>query len=387
MQSLRVLFLCNSRWWGGAEGYVYSVAQILSEHGHEVFLASPEDSRIFELATEAEGITEIAFDLGPKLSRRSAADFALRWPAYRARLLRSLEKWIRRYQIELVHFQFKKEQLIGSACAARLGMRVLWTEHGQLPRLMSSLVLPRFLYRRASRSADRIICVSRFVMENMRRHGISQSRLRLCYNGIDATGSRGLPDTMSLRKALGLEPAHLVVGSVSRLARGKGLDHLLDAIPLVVGDIPNAKFVIVGDGPERASLERHAQRSGLDPHVVFAGHRTDAAEIAHVFDLFVCPSLAEGMPYSVMEAMRAGVPIVASRVGGLPELVSDGESGRLVDAGDSMALATAIKSLLLDDSERSALGAAARRRIRESFNIDAMAGCTERVIEEVLHDG
>jgi glycosyltransferase involved in cell wall biosynthesis len=191
---------------------------------------------------------------------------------------------------------------------------------------------------------------------------------------------------VKVRGELGLGADEPTVGIVSRLARAKGYVYLLDAVPELVTRFPGVRFVIVGDGPERGPLEAKVEASGVADNVIFAGHRTDIDRILCAFDVFACPSLAEGMPYSVMEAMRAGLPIVASRVGGLPELLADGEAGVLVEAGDHKALAAAICDLLSDEAARATLGAAAHARVSEAFSLESMIDCTERVFEEALLD-
>ena len=132
-----------------------------------------------------------------------------------------------------------------------------------------------------------------------------------------------------------------LIGAVARLTHEKGIDRLIRAAPTVVAKCPEVRFVIVGDGPERPLLEAEAGRLGVDAHFHFAGHRADVGELLPAFDLFVLPSLREGLPFAVLEAMSAGLPVVATRVGGVPEAVAEGVTGLLVPADDPDALADA----------------------------------------------
>jgi hypothetical protein len=159
---MRILFICNSATWGGAEAYVVSIAESFAGRGHHVLLGAPAGSPLSETAT-TRGIATITLELGPKLSRRSAHDLLVRWPKYIAHLRRLLSESRAEHDIEIVHLQFKKEQLLVTRSAKQLGLCVVWTEHGALPRQVSRLPPARVLYRMAARHADRILCVSRHV--------------------------------------------------------------------------------------------------------------------------------------------------------------------------------------------------------------------------------
>ena len=170
-----------------------------------------------------------------------------------------------------------------------------------------------------------------------------------------------------------------VVGAVGRLDRQKGFDVLLRAL----ADVPRARLVLVGDGDERAPLERLAAELGLSERVRFEGWREDPRRYLTTFDVFALPSRFEGFPLAIIEAMLARLPVVATRVGSVPEAVADGETGLLVPSDDPPALATALRSLLGDPARRAALGAKGREHAL-AFNPAAMARAYERVYDEVL---
>jgi glycosyltransferase involved in cell wall biosynthesis len=184
----------------------------------------------------------------------------------------------------------------------------------------------------------------------------------------------GVPD-------LELEPlprpfAGPTIGSLGRLDRQKGFDLLLRAL----AELPAVALVLVGDGPERAALERQATDTGLTPRVLFAGWQEEPRRHLTTFDAFVLPSRFEGFPLSVVEAMLAGLPVVASRVGSVPEAVRDGETGLLVPPEDPHALATALRRAL----DEPALGRRGRELAREQFTSSAMAGAFEALYREIL---
>lgn len=379
---MRALFLCNSAFLGGAERYTVTVVRELSRRGHQIVVAAPEDSGVLLAARSMSGVTGLATALGPKLSKRSAVETALRWRSYRSGLRALLATAMDRYGVEVLHAQFKKEQLLASRLAASLGIPVVWTEHGPLPRALTALSPARALYRRSAVRTQRILCVSEAVQSDLLSHGVPPDRLELCYNGVDLSGLRSTVDRTTLRTRLGVGPDELVVGAVSRLVPLKGLTYLLDAIPSVTTAFDNARFVLVGDGPEQEALQRQARELGIWDRITFTGFREDVGDLLSAMDLFVTPTLAEGCPLSVMEAMSLAVPVVASGVGGIPEVLHQGAAGVLVPPRDTEALVVAIGDLLRDAPRRARLGEAGRARVRERFTVERMMDQTERVLQE-----
>jgi glycosyltransferase involved in cell wall biosynthesis len=171
-----------------------------------------------------------------------------------------------------------------------------------------------------------------------------------------------------------------MVLTVARLDAQKGHTVLLEAI----SRIPEATFVLAGDGPERATLEAKVRASGIADRIVFLGHRTDIPRLLGRCDLFVLPSLYEGFPLAIQEAMAAGRPVIASAVGGVPEAVRDGVTGLLVPPSDPAALADAIRRLLADPALAQRMGAAGRVRAEQEFSYEAMVQRTTRIYDDVL---
>ncbi|MEX1254783.1 MAG: glycosyltransferase family 4 protein [Dehalococcoidia bacterium] len=178
----------------------------------------------------------------------------------------------------------------------------------------------------------------------------------------------------AVRDSFGYGPADLVVGTVSRLDdERKGLDDFLEMAARTVASVPDAQFLIVGDGVLRPRLEERAAVLGISERVTFAGWRADVPAVLAAMDVFVMPSLFEGGPTSLLEAMAMRMPVVASRVGMVPEVIADGGNGLIVPPGDSSALAEATMALLLDDELRARTAAAARETALERFSIERMA--------------
>jgi glycosyltransferase involved in cell wall biosynthesis len=172
--------------------------------------------------------------------------------------------------------------------------------------------------------------------------------------------------------------------AVGALVGHKGHRHLVDALPALVARVPGVRVVVAGEGPLRPDLEAQAGTLGVRDAFVLAGQVDDLPGWFHDVDVLAMPSTDEGLGTSVLDGMSAGVPVVASRAGGIPEMVRDGTEGLLVPAGDAAALAEALARVLTDDALRARLGAAARRRVDEAFHVDRMVEETLAVYRECL---
>lgn len=385
---MRVLFLCNSTSWGGAERYVQAVADALTRRGHEIFAAMPPRSPLFARLSATTAVIPLPLDLGPKLGTRTAIDLVLRWPLY----LRRLMRWIREHRealhIDLLHVQFKKEQLLATTVAARLGLPTIWTEHGALPEPIVKVLPALWIYRRMAGKTSAIICVSEAVKRDLSHQGISSSLLRVCRNGIEVS-ELPTPSDRQIRRekaraTLGFRRDQLLIAAIGRLSWVKGLHYLIEAVPAIVRRVDRAHLVIVGDGPELTRLKKLATACGIADRITFTGHRDDIREVLAAIDVVAMPSLHEGMPFAALEAMDAGVPVVASRVGALPDLLAEGRAGMLVQPGDVRALAACLCELLINEQGRVRLANAARARLVDRYSFDGMIDCSEAVMQECI---
>ncbi|SDX91283.1 Glycosyltransferase involved in cell wall bisynthesis [Modestobacter sp. DSM 44400] len=240
-------------------------------------------------------------------------------------------------------------------------------------------------WHHAVEQVDRLIAVSEALGRTYERIGAAPGRLTTVPNGV-------APRTHQLGRAaarglLGLGREQPVVLTIGRLAPFKGHRHLIDAIPQVAAQFPEVVVVLVGDGALRGALAKHAAGLGISDRVYFAGHRPDARLLLDAADVFVLPSLHEGMPLVALEAMEAGLPVVGTRVTGTEEVVVDGETGALVPPGNATALATAMAALLRNPDRRRVSGEAGQRRYLERFTRDRMAAATWAVYDEALQAG
>ncbi len=229
-------------------------------------------------------------------------------------------------------------------------------------------------------SLDRYLPVSQDLAQRLRQTlHIPNHKIQVIHNGV-LMEPDNCPADVTLRANLNGNSNRPIVLTVARLDKQKGHCFLLEAAAL----IPQAQFVLVGEGPARSSLEEHAQALGLGDRVVFLGYRPDIPELLACCDLFVLPSLYEGLPISVLEAMAVGKPVIASAVGGTAEVVIHGETGLLVPPADPIALATAIRTLLADPTLAQRLALNGQTRAQQDFSAKRMVQQVTQVYDELL---
>jgi len=267
-----------------------------------------------------------------------------------------------------------RPQVIQAHDPHALSCAVLATRLGPRPPLVATRRVDFALRRRWSRwkygRAARVVAVSEAVRGVLLQDGLPEPILRLVYEGVpDRAPAAGGQDAL---RALGVPAGAPVVGNVAALAEHKDQATLLRAARLVIERRPEARVVIVGEGPLRAPLEALHRELGLGAACVFAGFRTDVEALLGAFDVFCLSSHMEGLGTSLLDAMAFGRPVVATAAGGIPEAVDDGVTGRLVPVRDAAALAGALVKTLADPARARAMGEAGRRRFEERFTADRM---------------
>lgn len=243
--------------------------------------------------------------------------------------------------------------------------------------------------RYACQFADCVLVNAEAVKDWLIGEGYDSSKIVVIRNGVDLTRFTEPADPVRIRRELGLPAKAPLVAIVSRLTRLKGLEQLLEAAAILAPQHPNARFLIIGEtAPSEVAyldvLKRLVASHGIGDRVVFTGLRADVPALLSAADVSVMPSLNEALSNVLLESMAAGAPTVATRVGGTPEALIDGQTGILVSPGNARALAAAISRLLDDRSQAAALGQAARQLIREHFSVERMVMATEQLYMELL---
>lgn len=249
--------------------------------------------------------------------------------------------------------------------------------------------LREFLNRWTARLDDSVVAVCESARQAEIKHTrVSPDKVIIIYNAINTTAfSATNPQAVAqIRHTFSISEDTLLVGAVGRLHPQKGLSDLLVAIAQVRAQVSPIRLLLVGDGELRSELEAQARLLGLSDIVTFAGIRMDVPEILAALYVFAFPSLWEGLPLAVLEAMAAGLPVVATRVGGIPEVVEDGVTGLLVPPRAPEALAEAIIALLQDRERAGAMGQAGRARVERYFSVERMVQETEALYEELIRE-
>lgn len=253
-----------------------------------------------------------------------------------------------------------------------------WLKDGLLVSVYGGV--DRFVLRQYAR----IVAVSDEVKQRLLRAGVAEEKIRQIRNGIDL---RPFADAISSDSLGGVREGGLRVGWVGRLSREKGADVFLRAAAYVLAEVPGARFVVVGEGPDRDKLELLVDELGIREAVSMVGRRDDMPSVYAALDLMVSSSRQEGLPMAILEGMASRLPLVATAVGDVPTVVMDGRTGVLVPAEDVDALATGILGLLRDAARREQLGTAARRLIEEEYSAERMTADYLRVYEEAIASG
>ncbi|MEJ2673347.1 MAG: glycosyltransferase [Deltaproteobacteria bacterium] len=364
---LRVLHLLVTMPVGGAEDLVAAIVRGLDPRRFVVAVLTLGPPGPVGLELQAQGY-EVA-SLGLDIKRTSI------WRAVSA-----VRRALKARRPDILHTHLYHPNLFGRLAALGLGLSgVVAAVHNSYTQVKFHRRVWNFLLAWAT---DRVLVGSPQVWQDVRRYdGVPASRLLLLPYGIPLAELDPPLNREAARKRLGVKG--LVIGAVGRLEDQKGHAHLLAALPEVRREIPDLVVLLVGEGRRQDDLKRQVRDLGLEGTVRFLGTRRDLPEIYRALDLFVQPSLWEGLPLALLKAMGAGLPVVATKVSGSREAVVDGINGRLVPPGDPQALARAILALWRHPAERRRLGEAARSTIAARYSLEAMLRRLEELYREL----
>ena len=348
----------TARTWRGGQRQVLLTVLGLRERGHRAVLVAHPGGELARRASEGH-------DLLP-LAPRAEVDLHAGW---------KLSRIVRQVKPDVVHAHDPH-----AVAAASLALSFLTS--GKCPVLLASR---RVAFRLKGNAFSRwkyhqvhcFVAASDAIRQMLIDGGIERQRVVTVHEGIDLHRVQAEP-AANIHAELWLPTHAPIVGAVAALTQEKGHKHLIDAAALVVRQVPDARFVIMGDGELRPSLERQIKELHLEKHVILPGFRADVLSFIKSFDLFVMSSLAEGLGTSLLDAMALSKATIASNTGGMPEVVAHGQTGLLVPPRDQNALADAIIELLRDPERRDRMGQAGLERVGRMFSADRMV---ERTLE------
>jgi glycosyltransferase involved in cell wall biosynthesis len=368
---MNIVHLTASTMYGGPERQMLGLARALNGACNSTFLSFSEGGRCRQFLDEAErqGFRAVALEHDtPRL-----------WNASR-----ELRRYLRNSRANVLLCNGYKADIVGRVAARRVGVPAVavsrgWT--GENLKVRCYDALDRFHLR----WMDRVVCVSEGHARKVRDAYVPERRILVIRNAIRAERFAE-PDPAFRERLLTLFPnrPRRVIGAAGRLSPEKGFGVLIESARRVLREEPTTGIVVFGDGPLRATLARQIESAGLTGRFVLAGFRTDLDGFIPWFDVMTLPSYTEGLPNVVLEACAAGVPVVATAVGGTPEVIEDGDNGYLTSPGDAHSLAACLLAALESDEARRGMGQRGRQRVREEFTFEAQARQYRKLFAELI---
>ncbi|NUM25103.1 MAG: glycosyltransferase family 4 protein [Candidatus Buchananbacteria bacterium] len=372
----RILFIVTQAEWGGAQRYIFDLASQLMPENYEITVAAGKfDGRGKNLFT--------------KLDEKKIKSYTLKnlvreinpWQDVRAYF--EIKKLIKTIRPDIVHLNSSKAGVIGALAAKRAKIKkVVYTVHGFVfnePMPMWKKFVYLVAEKFSARFKDTLICVSDYDRKSAIKNQIAPlNKLVTVHNGLDTIE---LLPRLEARRQLHLPDNKKVVGTIANFYLTKDLKTLIQAANIVTKLHPETIFVVIGDGQQRNQLTTEIKNLKLEDVFLLAGEKEQASQYLAAFDVYVCSSVKEGLPYSIIEAMKAGLPIASTNVGGIPELLTDEKNALVVKSGDPDALAKAIDNILEDENLSKKISAQAKADMSEKFSLSEMTAKTKAVYE------
>jgi glycosyltransferase involved in cell wall biosynthesis len=361
------LHIDTARTWRGGQNQVLLTVNGLREIGHRAALVAHPDGELRRRAAEGLELVPIA--------PRAEMDLSAAW---------RLSRVVRRLTPDVIHAHDPHGVAMSALALSIAGSSL--KPRGAPPLVASRRVdfhlKGNSFSRWKHRQVDCFIAASDAIRHMLVADGVPADRTVTVHEGIDVDRVGAAPP-VNLHETFWLPHHAPIVGNVAALVPHKGQRHLIDAAHLVVREMPDVRFIILGEGELRDALERQVREHHLEKHVFLPGFRTDVLGCIKSFDLFVMSSVSEGLGTSVLDAMACSRAVVATRAGGIPEIVDEGVTGILVPPHDHVSMAQAIVSLLQDENRRRTMGTAGLERVRARFTVERMVAETARVYARV----
>ena len=361
---MRILHLNTEHTWRGGEAQLLHLAEGLSRRGKSCLVVGQPDSEILKRARD-KGLETEAIPMPSEWSLTAVL-----------RLRRILKK----KRIQIIHMHTSHACALGGWAArlARVPVRVISR------RVDFSVRSNPLRHLKYGWGVDRIIAISKGVRDVLIRDGLNPNRIEVIHSGINPESFDPAYPAGEARAELGIAQASPVVGCIAHFADHKGHRYLIEAARQVVSAVPDTRFLLVGEGELKYNVELMIKKLALDNHFILTGFRLDIQRLLSAMDLVVLSSHQEGLGTSLLDAMAMARPVVATRVGGIPEMIEDGVNGRLVSPRDPAALADGMIELLKDPEKRKRMGEAGRARVMKSFSANAMVSATEALYQKLL---
>lgn len=374
MKTMNIMHLVTAWQEGlyGGERVVLNLASGLNKKGFQIIVVAfgnkEDDIPLLRAAKDSN----IKIDLLPLRAR------------YDIRSIFDIKRLLKKYDVAILHCHGYKSDVLGFFAAMFTKVKLVTTLHGWWVGKELKSRFHNFLDLFIIRYFDRIVSVSQPLAEKLSRDKTLKIKTTVIPNCVDSKKFETAKDSIIIRKNLNITPHAKVMGTVSRLTQEKGHSYLLEAFAKIVADFKDTVLLILGEGPLKSSLINKARELGIEDKVIFAGFRDDVADIIATMDIFVMPSISEGLPMAILEAMAAKKPIVASAVGGIPLVIKDRETGILIKPKDSDSIYEALTHLLKDEKLALEIAANARKLLENEFTVDVMIRKYENLYRGLL---
>lgn len=367
MRNYTILHTEASKGWGGQEIRIITEAEGLIRRGHRIIIAAPPDAMIIKQAKIRDIQTM-------PLSMKKSSIFCP---------INEIIDIINKYEIDIVNTHSSRDSWLASI-AARLSFRkpvIIRTRHLSTP--ISNNLLSRIVYNHLP---HKIITTGESIKIDMiDKNGFNPDKIISIPTGIDLKTFKGGKINANIRRTLKISARAPLIGMVSVIRSWKGHLYLLEAIPDVIKEFPNARFLIVGDGPYKDVIEEKIEKMGIERYVIMTGHREDIPEILSTIDFLAFPSYAnEGVPQAVLQAFAMGKTVIASNAGSISEVVLNNKTGILIPSRNSSVLAKRIIELLKDKDKRKKMAFAGRKFVESRYSLEAMLNKIEKLYNELM---
>ena len=360
----KIFYLVTKPAWGGAQRYVYDLAASIPKNEFDVSVITGEKGVLKEKLSGAK-INSISV---PSLSREIS-------PLKDFESFKALMKIFKEENPDIVHANSSKAGAMGAFAARISGIKnIIFTVHGLTTNEERNIISKIFIavsYWIGFLSSHKIIAVSKSVENSVRRFPFISGKTTLIHNGIEMP--KFFEKEEARRKILGKSAAReTVIGTIAELHPNKGISYLVSAFPEILKREKDARLVIIGEGEEKESLKRLIKKKGLQDKVTLAGHIDGAARYLKAFDIFVLPSITEALGYVLLEAGAAGLPVAASDVGGIPEIIDGGKTGVLIPPKTPLAIAAGVLLLTHDKEFAGNVSKKLREKVEKEFTLSEM---------------
>jgi glycosyltransferase involved in cell wall biosynthesis len=358
MNSLKILYVDTDRTWRGGQEQLFSLMLGIRDRQHQVWLAAPSDSPLSGKAQQS-GIETYCFGQRSELSP---------WAFFQ------LWKILGKQDFDVIHLNTPCPLVVGGLVSKLCGIPLRVCSRRVNFPLNSPLSRLKYNWMQES-----VVTVSVSIRRTLIEGGVRPDLIKVIYEGVDL-------DWVDSQRVPAPEPVNsgLVVGTVAHLSPEKGHRTLLEAAARVLSRIPDVHFILVGRGELMSSLKAKVEELGIEKKVTFTGFRSDSEALMKHFDIFCLPSISEGLSSAILVAMATSLPVVATQVGGIPELVMDGKTGILVPPDDAAQLADGLCRVLESPQLREKMGYAGRQRIEEQFTLGRKLSETETLYFSML---